>query len=454
MVLLFCAYTCLYFAFSILSVTTPAIMRDLKIEEKEFGWIITISRGVRFIPKLLGGFAVDIIGGKRMFVIGELIAGLFTIVFAIPIFNSSLWFLITCVCIQQLGTIWPWPALLKVVSHWIDYKYTGRVMSVMSLSYLFGASIIGLILSGLIKLDLGWRFVWYTSGGLLVLSGLVSFLILKDSPAHLGLSQFEPEINPDNALGAQGSVSGFANIKEFFVHACLPFLKTASFWCLGVWYMSLCFVRYVFMDWFTVYMSEQIHTSDFVSSLSSICFPLFGGVGALVMGYINDRCSTTVRNLFMIAFEALLVLFLLLLCLLNVFVEYPPAGTDRAISYLPVVALSLIGFCTIAPSSVTAAISINFGGRKISAAHSSLLDGMGTVMAMLSGSVGTAFLDKSKQGWTKLFILLTVCSVFIILSNIVLIFVERHERKPKETDTLESSTDIESNVPLETEDSE
>jgi sugar phosphate permease len=433
---LFCAYTCLYFAFSILSVTTPLIMRDLRFDEKQFGLIITISRAIRFIPKMTGGYVVDIIGGKHMFIIGEIIAGVFTILFAVPLFGSPLWFLITCFCIQQIGTVWPWPSLLKMCSNWIDYKHTGRVMSVMSLSYLFGASFIGLILSGLIKLGFGWRFVYYVSGSILLLSGITAIVFLKNSPSQIGLT-YEPQVNPDNAVGEHGTTSGFSSVREFFTLSCLPFLTSLSFWCLVIWYMALTFVRYVFTDWFAIYMSEQIHVNDFIASLSTISFPLFGGIGAVIMGYINDRYSTTTRNLFMIGFEVLLVVFMVLLVLLNIFVEFPgPDDPQSILSYLPVLALSLIGFCTTAPSSITAAISINFGARRISATHSSLLDGMGTIMTMLSGTVGGALLDKSKEGWTKLFIVLSACSLFIVITNVLLIFVERLEHRKKEQNNV------------------
>ncbi|KAL0484952.1 10 TM domain-containing transmembrane protein [Acrasis kona] len=450
MVFLWCAYSCLYFAFSILSSTQSLIISGLVSSKKDIGLIITIFRGVRFLPKLTGGYVVDIFGGDWMFGIGQIIAGLGTIFFGLPLFGSSFWYLTTTSCIQQIGTVYPWPGLIKICSNWIDYKSTGIVMSIMSLSYLFGASIVTFIISLFIKLNLGWRFVYYLSGSILTASGILSLIFLKQSPSKLSLSQYEPRVNPDNVLGREGNETGFKGLSDFFATSCLPFLRTGSFYCVLVWYMALTFVRYVFSDWFTLYMTEQIHTTPFISTLSSAGFTLFGGLGAVVMGYVNDKYSTKVRNIFMIVLEVILCLLLAFMCAFNYYVDLSK-NNSFVISSLPVVALSLVGFCGIAPSSVTAAMSINFGGRKVSATHSSLLDGFGTLMTMLSGTVGRSLLDESSMGWTRLFFLLFCCSLFIVASNILIIFVEKLESQRKIAQNLEDpSSPLQSDISINT----
>lgn len=462
----------------------PLIQEDLKISTSEFGVILTTSRLVRLIPKLLSGFIVDAFSAKLMFVAGTGITALGTIAFALPIFGSRIWYLTMCWSAMNIATTVCWPALVKIAGRWSHSNEIGRVLGVLSLSYLFGDGLTRGFLSLLVLSGLSWRWIMYISSSILLLITLLGMAFLRSSPKSIGRP--EPDSDPrsvevrtvkeriesepflpsahdhseqstpaeqqeqrqqqeqsvpqvaatdvnKSAGGEEKEEDNFSLRKlgprKFFMVMMWPIFSSGSFWLLGVVYFGLTMIRYVFNDWFAIYMFEVGHTPKSVSAIISVVFPVSGGIGVVVMGWLQDRLSPLKRKVAMLVFEAVVMVWLFGLLLTDLFVNFSINENPWAIA-LPIVLYTLIGFSLLAPYSLPAAsLSVRFGGKHMSATLSGLMDGIGSVGSIVSGLIGGFMLDGSRGGWSMLFGAQMICCAVILFFTILYILAEVRQTK-------------------------
>ena len=153
------------------------------------------------MPTALGKFAAgsltDLLGGRRNYLLGMAGAVICTIVLALggplPVFTVA-WF--GNRLIQSLG----WPGMVKITSRWFSFSSYGRVMGIISLSFLFGDVLARAFMGWLITdLALSWQGVFLIAAGVLAVFLVANAALIRESPAELGLP--EPAVNPDNLFG-------------------------------------------------------------------------------------------------------------------------------------------------------------------------------------------------------------------------------------------------------------
>ena len=81
--------------------------------------------------------------------------------------------------VQSMG----WAGLVKLTANWFSYRAYGRIMGLLSLSYLVGDIAAKLVLSQLLDLGLGWRELFMAAAGVLALVALADWLGLAATPA-------------------------------------------------------------------------------------------------------------------------------------------------------------------------------------------------------------------------------------------------------------------------------
>ncbi len=176
-------YSGFYLCRSNLSVTLPLIIDDLVVRGIErdsakvwLGWVITLGTLGYALGKFFAGGLVDLLGGRRNYLISMAGAVACTMLFALggslPFFTLA-WFANRL--IQSLG----WPGMIKITSRWFSYSRYGTVMGIISLSFLFGDAVARAFMGRLIDAGLGWRGVFWVAAG--VLAGLWILNAMLDS---------------------------------------------------------------------------------------------------------------------------------------------------------------------------------------------------------------------------------------------------------------------------------
>jgi OPA family glycerol-3-phosphate transporter-like MFS transporter len=380
-------YAGYYLCRSNLSAATPLIIAELGkagIDKAAIGLIASAGLLAYAVGKVVNGIVGDLLGGRVMFLGGMLVS-----VAATLAFGASTGFL-------TLAVVWSanrfaqsagWSALVKIASHWFPARLYGTVMATLSLSYLFGDAVGRLVLGRMIAAGLGWRGVFAASAAVLLAIAAATAVLLKPSPAVIGLPEPEGPPEPVQAPGLR--------LATYF--------RDSSFWLICVLSFGLTLIRETFNAWTPAYLVEVHGLSAAEAAQRSAIFPLMGGISVLLVGLLSDRVGT---NRMVVALPPL-ALSAVALALLG---HGGHAGQGTSLALIAAVAFLLIG-----PYSLLAgAMAADLGGKGGSATAAGLIDAAGYLGGMLSGyAVGSL---AQTHGWTAAFDALAAVAVVAIVA--------------------------------------
>ena len=401
-ILLVGGYAGYYLCRSDLSVSMPLLIEELHRRGMDagaaqlmMGTIASYGVLAYAIGKFPSGSLADRFGGKRNFLFGMGGSILFTLAFAasgaIPMFTIA-W--IGNRLVQSLG----WAGAVKIVSRWFPFGRYGAVMGVISLSFLFGDAACRQLMAVLIAAGLGWRQVFLVAAG--VLAGLLALcaLLIRETPSEIG--EPEPAANPANLFADRGAIEKPGSLTELLK----PFLTSSVFWLACVLSLGTTILRETFTLWTPTYFSQTIGMTAAEAAGASALFPFFGGVSVLVCGWLSDRLGRGGRAAIMLT-----GLFLAALALVALGMGIIPPTRAAVVTVVAIVALLILG-----PYSFLAgAISLDFGGKQGSGTASGLIDGVGYLGGVISGS-GMAHIAV-QYGWGGAFLAL---AGFALLSSL------------------------------------
>src|SRR5881275_3247655 len=171
---------------TIVNVALPSIQKDLHLSEGNLQWIVNAYTLVFGGFLLLGGRAGDLLGRKRIFLIGLVV---FTTASLLDGLASSEGFLIGARSLQGLGAALVSPAALSIISTTFEEgKERARALGVWA-AIAIGGSAVGLILGGVLTQYFSWPWIFFVN----VPVGIVAFVLSlryvpesKDEHAHHG----------------------------------------------------------------------------------------------------------------------------------------------------------------------------------------------------------------------------------------------------------------------------
>lgn len=391
-------YSGYYVCRSNLSVAVPALVADPTTGLDRAGIGVISSAGIvaYAVGKSITGVAGDFVGGRVLF-----LGGLFLSVAATLAFSASAtpgWFLAFWTMnrfVQSAG----WGGLTKTAAHWYPPHRYGMVMSLLSLSFLFGDAIGRFLLGGLLSGGLGWRGVFVAAAVALATIGLVAMFVLKTSPVDVGLP--EPDVSAANIYGEGGRASRPEGIGDLLG----PYLASASFWLVCGLSFGMTLIREAFNTWIPVYLVDAHGLAPGSAARYSALFPFIGGISALIVGVVTDRAGSGNRVSLVVPAMALCALSLAGLSI----------STVRHDLTLALVAIAATAFCLLGPYTLLAgAIAMDMGGRKGSATAAGLIDTAGYVGGVFSG-VAVGRLAES-GGWSAVFNVLAVLASAVMIA--------------------------------------
>jgi MFS transporter, OPA family, glycerol-3-phosphate transporter len=378
-------YSGYYICRSNLSVAVPALVADpaAGVDRASIGLISSAGIVAYAAGKSITGVAGDFLGGRTLF-----LGGLFLSVAATLAFSASaglplfLLFWMINRFVQSAG----WAGLTKTAAHWYPARRYGTVMSLLSLSFLFGDAAGRYLLGGLLTSGTTWRGVFLAAAGVLAVIGIADVLILRGSPRDVGLP--EPAVNAANIFGDAGAASAPDGLADLLK----PYLVSPSFWLVCGLSFGMTVIREAFNTWIPAYLVDAHHLAQGTAARDSAIFPLLGGVSAIAVGVLSDRLRSGNRVTVVAPAMALCALSLAALAF----------GTARHDLTLSLIAIGATAFCLLGPYTLLAgAIAMDLGGRKGSATAAGLIDTAGYLGGTLSGFAVGRIADTG--GWAPVF---------------------------------------------------
>jgi sugar phosphate permease len=372
--------------------TARGLASNVSEAKDRLGWAVSLGTVGYALGKFAAGSMVDLLGGRRNYLIG--MAGavvctmLFTLGGSVPVF-TLVWFANRL--IQSLG----WPGMIKITSRWFSYARYGTVMGVISLSFLFGDALARSFMGFLMNAGFGWRSVFWIAAGVLGVLWVLNFALIRESPRELDLP--EPETNPANLFGKLG--------EDPHPEAAGPLWATLArspaFWIVCLLSVGVTLLRETFNNWTPTYLVEGIRLSPGDAAYMSSLFPLFGGISVIVAGMLGDRFGRGVR--------AAIILGGMMLCGLVLALLGAADFAGRAWEALFLV--STVAFLLVGPYSYLAgAISLDFGGKRGGATACGIIDGVGYLFGGVVAGKVVASLSVT-LGWQGVFRALAVVAL-------------------------------------------
>jgi EmrB/QacA subfamily drug resistance transporter len=155
---------------TIVNVALPSIQKDLNLSEGNLQWIVNAYTLVFGGFLLLGGRAGDLLGRKRIFLVGLVI---FTVASLLDGLASSEGMLIAARSLQGLGAALVSPAALSIIATTFEEgAERARALGVWA-AIAIGGSAVGLILGGVLTQYFSWPWIFFVN----VPVGIVTFVL-------------------------------------------------------------------------------------------------------------------------------------------------------------------------------------------------------------------------------------------------------------------------------------
>jgi EmrB/QacA subfamily drug resistance transporter len=163
---------------TIVNVALPSIQSDLHLSEGNLQWIVNAYTLVFGGFLLLGGRAGDLLGRKRVFLIGLVI---FTGASLLDGLASSEGMLIGARALQGLGAALVSPAALSIISTtFAEGAERARALAVWA-AIAIGGSAVGLILGGVLTQYFSWPWIFFVNVPVGIVVFVLSFRLIPES---------------------------------------------------------------------------------------------------------------------------------------------------------------------------------------------------------------------------------------------------------------------------------
>ena len=274
-----------------------------------------------------------------------------------------------------------WSNNVKAMAAWFPRKGRGTVMGVWCTCYSVGGAV-ATGLAGWLFAEYGWRWafvvpaVWVAGVGVLVL------LFLVERPEDRGMAPVDDPVTDVDAHVEGGDSPTLIRV-----------LRLPEVWQLGGAYCGIKLIRYSLLFWLPYYLARQHAYEKDVSAYIATAFEIGGIAGAIATGWLSDQFFGANRAR---------VSVLCLLLLAGALLTYPVIG---ALGVWPnVIVLGVIGFLLFGPDAlISGAAAQDVGGADTAASAAGIINGMGSIGAILQGVVTAVVSDIF--GWSALFYL-------------------------------------------------
>lgn len=145
--------------FTALSVAIPAIEQDLETDLTTAQWVINAYALVFGVLIVTGGRLADLVGRRRVFVIGAIIFATFSVVGGLA---PNAGFLIGCRMLMGVGGAMMWPAILGMTFAILPEDKAGLAGGLILGVAGFGNAV-GPMLGGLLTELLSWRWIFFVN---------------------------------------------------------------------------------------------------------------------------------------------------------------------------------------------------------------------------------------------------------------------------------------------------
>jgi sugar phosphate permease len=332
------------------------------------------------------GICGDRYGTRRVILIGML----GSVLAAIAMGRSSVVLLLVTFCALQ-GTCQSsgWAPLSKNIGSFFARRERGSIMGLWCTNYALGG-FVGTVFAAYCGQRFGWRYAFYVPAVVLLGIWVLFYWLQRDRPEDVGLPPIESyRREPKDIVTTDETIEE----EKGSWQVAREVLSNPMVVLLAAVYFFMKPARYAIVMWGPKYLNEKLGTNMTQSGAISALFELAGPLSVLLAGILSDKLFRSRRM--PISIVCLVGLAVLLFMLDKLPVSMAWFGG----------CLFLMGLLLYAPDSlVSGTAPVDFGTRRGASTAAGLINGCGSVGAIIGGSVPGFF--AKRWGWDGVFMLL------------------------------------------------
>jgi len=254
----------------VISVVLPKILEEFKITYTGGGLIFTATFFMAVILYPVWGYLYDRYSRKVLISLSGIIWGFTTWLNAIPKTFSEFFLTRTLTGIDDT----PPSGMNSLVSDYFPPKSRGKPLGLISATAALGA-LIGTILGVTVGYPMGWRILFFITGGVGILMALLVYLAVRDVPR----GSSEPELADLKIKEGLYGIN-FGELFSVIKKKSLLFLSLQGFFGVFPWQ--------VLQAWIFTYMVEERGFDEGLSMVIMLVWLLSMIIGNLVGGMLGD----------------------------------------------------------------------------------------------------------------------------------------------------------------------
>lgn len=285
-----------------------------------------------------------------------------------------------------------WSPLAKNVGTFFSRSERGTVMGLWLTNYAIGG-FVGSIYAGYVGGLFGWRYAFWIPAATLGLIFVLFLLLQRNKPEDVGLPPIEVYHQEQEPVANAPEAPAKPVPHPWKV--ILQVIKNPMVLLLALVYFFMKPTRYAILFWSPKYLSEQLHAGMAQSGSLSALFELAGPASVLLAGIISDKLCGSRRNPICVV------------CLLGSGVMLFLLDKVPHTPWMMGGCLFFLGLLLFPPDSlVSGTAAIDFGTREGAATAAGLINGCGSIGAIVGGTIPGIF--HQKWGWNGVFVSLAV----------------------------------------------
>jgi len=299
-------YAIVYFHRVSPAVVAPELVRSFQIKGAALGILASAYFYPYAVMQLPSGLLSDSLGPRRTVTAFTLVAAAGAILFGIsPTFSTAILGRI----MVGLGVSMLFIPTLKILANWFEARefaiVTGILMAIGGLGWLSAATPLALL-----TLWLGWRVTFLIIGLVSLALALLTYLIVRDSPAQLGV----PGIR--KAESVVSSSSGEQKLP--LLQGMKMVLSEKKFWPLAVWFFCTGGILFGFGGlWAGPYLM-QVYTFSKAQTGNILMMIAVGMiVGSPMLSYLSEKILGARKPVLLISSSILIGIWVLLILLVD-----------------------------------------------------------------------------------------------------------------------------------------
>ena len=404
-------YALYYFVRVNISVPLESMGRELHYSKEQLGTITTIGGVTYGISKFINGILGDHANPRFFMAIGLIGCAVMNLFFG---FSSALLFFgVFWFCnnyFQGMG----FPPCAKSMAYWFSPRERASTFGIWHASHMIGAAFVG-ALTGYLDQYLGWRSCFFIPAGLATIGAIIVLVFLRDTPGSLGLPPVEvykgeerpeelaaelkePVVEPEEGVvyGTDEPAMSYWQIVWKYI------LLSPYMWLISFANLAVYVLRYAQITWGPTFLQETKGFSKVQAGWLFFGSEMGGLCGALAGGFLADKLfrgrAGRVCVIAMVCYAGAIEVF-----------RFAP----RSAPLLAGTAFVLMGFLLYVPQMLIAAMAMNLGTKRASAAAVGLTGIIGYASTIITGWGIGKLVDT--RGWGAAFQMMLGCATITLV---------------------------------------